>query len=176
MKQLYDGLRVWFLENGLIISLLIIQLTVSVWDMFDDLHQSISSAHVSNDVLFALFSLLGLLVLSWKLRAKDKVLAQLSDEVQSVRSTLGQQQAQAAKLMGELSEIIHRQFDAWQLSDAEKEVALLLLKGLSLEEIAAVRGRAEKTVRQQASAVYNKAGIAGRHALSAYFFEDLLGK
>jgi DNA-binding CsgD family transcriptional regulator len=176
MNTFYRKLSRWFSDNVLIVSLFIIQLTVSVWDMTDDVRQNISSSHVSNDVLFALFSLLGLLILSWKLHAKDKVLAQLSDEISGVKSTLGQQQEQAAKLMGELSEIIHRQFDAWQLSDAEKEVALLLLKGLSLEEIAAVRGRAEKTVRQQASAVYNKAGIAGRHALSAYFFEDLLGK
>ena len=177
MNTFYDRLRYWFVENWLIAFLFIIQLTVSLWDMLDDVRQHISSEHISNDVLFALFSLLGLLILTWKLHVKDKVLLQLNDEIYDVKTTLGQQQVQVAKLMGELSSIIHHQFDIWKLSEAEKEVALLLLKGLSLEEIAQLRGRSEKTARQQASSIYNKAGgLSGRHALSAYFFEDLLGK
>ncbi len=94
--------------------------------------------------------------------------------LQAAQVSLGKTEEKTARLMGELSAIIHRQFDAWHLSEAEKEIALLLLKGLSLEEIAAVRSRSEKTVRQQASAIYTKAGVSGRHALSAYFFEDLL--
>jgi DNA-binding CsgD family transcriptional regulator len=63
---------------------------------------------------------------------------------------------------------------AWQLSAAEREVALLLLKGLSTKEIATVRATSERTAREQARAVYAKAGLAGRAALSAYFLEDLL--
>jgi DNA-binding CsgD family transcriptional regulator len=37
-----------------------------------------------------------------------------------------------------------------------------------------LRGTAEKTIRQQASAIYKKAGVAGRHVFSAWFMEDLL--
>ena len=51
---------------------------------------------------------------------------------------------------------------------------MLLLKGLSLKEIAAVRNTHEKTTRQQASAIYRKAGVTGRHAFSAWFIEDYL--
>lgn len=56
----------------------------------------------------------------------------------------------------------------------EKEVAFLLLKGLSLKEIAEVRQTVEKTARLQATAVYEKSGLAGRSELSAFFLEDLL--
>jgi len=38
---------------------------------------------------------------------------------------------------------------------------MLLLKGLSLKEIATVRGTGERTVREQARAVYRKAGLTG---------------
>ena len=76
--------------------------------------------------------------------------------------------------MGEFSKIIQAQFETWKLTASEKEVSLLLLKGLTLDEIARVRETKEKTVRQQASNVYKKAGIAGRHELVAFFFEDLL--
>jgi DNA-binding NarL/FixJ family response regulator len=53
-------------------------------------------------------------------------------------------------------------------------VALLLLKGLSTKEIAAVRAVSERTVREQSGAVYTKANLTGRAALSAFFLEDLL--
>jgi DNA-binding CsgD family transcriptional regulator len=73
-----------------------------------------------------------------------------------------------------LGRAIDAQFQAWRLTDAEREVALLLLKGLSLREIAGLRETSERTVRQQSLAVYRKAGLAGRADLSAFFLEDLL--
>jgi DNA-binding NarL/FixJ family response regulator len=60
------------------------------------------------------------------------------------------------------------------LTAAEREVGLLLLKGLSHKEVAAARGTSETTIRQQALAVYRKAGLRNRSDLSAFFLEDLL--
>ena len=77
-------------------------------------------------------------------------------------------------LLNGLGEAIDRQFARWNLTEAEREVALLLLKGLSLKEIAAVRASSERTIRAQARALYSKAGLTGRAALSAFFLEDLL--
>lgn len=73
-----------------------------------------------------------------------------------------------------LGESIDDQFSRWNLTEAEREVALLLLKGLSNKEVAAVRNTSERTVREQARSIYSKAGLSGRAALSAFFLEDLL--
>ncbi|MCU7935088.1 MAG: helix-turn-helix transcriptional regulator [Candidatus Thiodiazotropha sp. (ex Dulcina madagascariensis)] len=73
-----------------------------------------------------------------------------------------------------LSHGIATQFAEWGLTAAEREVGLLILKGLSYKEIAIMRDVSEKTVRQQAHAIYRKAKLSGRAALSAYFLEDLL--
>ena len=73
-----------------------------------------------------------------------------------------------------LGDAIQEQFQVWGLTASEREVGLLLLKGLSLKEIAALRKTTEKTVRQQASSIYQKAGLPGRHAFAAWFFEDLM--
>ena len=72
------------------------------------------------------------------------------------------------------AEKIDEQLRAWGLTESEKEVALLLLKGLGHSEVAQIRGTSQKTSRQQAAAVYQKAGLSGRAELSAYFLEDLL--
>ena len=69
---------------------------------------------------------------------------------------------------------IDREFDAWKLSGAERDVAWFLLKGLSMKEIARLRGASERTVRQQARSVYGKAGLDGRSDLSAHILDQCL--
>ena len=68
---------------------------------------------------------------------------------------------------------MERQFEVWGLTTAEREVGLLILKGLNHREVATVRGTTEATARQQAQAIYAKANLPGKTAFSAYFLEDL---
>ena len=82
--------------------------------------------------------------------------------------------ARASTFLRGLGEAIDAEFDGWGLTPKEREIALLLLKGYGLKEIADLHGRSERTVRQQAGSVYKKAGLAGRAELAAYFLEDLL--
>ncbi|MBK7949298.1 MAG: LuxR family transcriptional regulator [Deltaproteobacteria bacterium] len=81
---------------------------------------------------------------------------------------------EANRLLAGLGAAIEAQFERWGLTPAEKEVALLLLKGLGHKEAAVVLARSERTVRQHAIAVYRKSGLAGRAELAAFFLEDLL--
>lgn len=80
----------------------------------------------------------------------------------------------AESLLRGLGEAIDAQLDSWELTPAEKETALLLLKGFSHKEAAELSGRSERTVRQHAVSVYRKSGLSGRAELSAFFLEDLL--
>ncbi|ATF18855.1 helix-turn-helix transcriptional regulator [Phaeobacter gallaeciensis] len=80
----------------------------------------------------------------------------------------------ARKQLNGLSIHIDAQFEQWSLTPAETDVALLLLKGFSMREIADLRHISERTARQQATTVYAKADVNGRTALSAFFLEDLL--
>jgi DNA-binding NarL/FixJ family response regulator len=69
---------------------------------------------------------------------------------------------------------IERQFDAWQFTPAEKDIASLILKGCSHKEIADLRGANPTTVRQQAQAIYRKSGLENRSELAAYFLDAIL--
>jgi DNA-binding CsgD family transcriptional regulator len=73
-----------------------------------------------------------------------------------------------------LSRAIDEQFREWKLTPAEREVALLLLKGHSHKAIAKHTDRSAATVRQHAASVYRKADLSGRAELAAYFLEDLM--
>jgi DNA-binding CsgD family transcriptional regulator len=82
--------------------------------------------------------------------------------------------ARARGALEGLGEAIDQQFRAWGLTAAEREVALLLLKGYSHKQVAQATGRGERTARQHAASVYQKAGLAGRAELAGYFLEDLM--
>lgn len=96
--------------------------------------------------------------------------------VSRLRTEVEVEKSRNARLAGELLTVIREQFRGWGLSPSESEVALLLIKGLSMKEIAALREVKEKTVRQQATSIYAKAGYAGRHELVAHFIEDLMSE
>lgn len=87
-----------------------------------------------------------------------------------------EERVKTARLSGELLAVMRNQFAQWQLSPSESEVALLLIKGLSMKEASQARQVKEKTVRQQAASVYAKSGCAGRHELAGHFIEDLMSE
>ncbi|MEI6894109.1 MAG: helix-turn-helix transcriptional regulator [Colwellia sp.] len=94
--------------------------------------------------------------------------------VKSLGKEIKVEKTKTARLAGELLAVMKQQFQQWKLTPSESEVALLLIKGLSMKEIALARKVKEKTVRSQATSVYSKSGYAGRHELAAHFIEDLM--
>lgn len=75
---------------------------------------------------------------------------------------------------GALHDVIEAHFEDWGLTPAEADVATFAIKGLSIAEIARMRGSAEGTVKTQLNAVYRKAGVRGRTELVTILIEDLL--
>lgn len=108
------------------------------------------------------------------LRTKKEEVRRLSADLEATAAEARRWKQEAGELVKGLSQAIDHQFDRWGLTPAEREVALLLLKGLSTREIGDLRNTREATVRQQAQGIYRKAGLLGRAELSAFFLEDLL--
>ena len=81
---------------------------------------------------------------------------------------------QVATASGAFGEVVDAEFARWELTEAEREVAMLTLKGLPLAEIARMRGVREGTVKAQCAAIYRKAGVSGRHELVSLFVEELI--
>lgn len=94
--------------------------------------------------------------------------------VMDLHSTVSISQNEIRRLKGHLAEVIRGEFDHWHLTRTEREIALLLIKGLSMQEISEIRQVKEKSVRQQAARIYTKAGVSNRSELTAHFIEDLL--
>lgn len=81
--------------------------------------------------------------------------------------------ARAESALAGLGRAMEQQMQAWGLTPAEREVAFHLVRGHSHKLIARLTDRSERTVRQHAIAVYQKAGLAGRAELAAFFLRDI---
>ncbi len=117
---------------------------------------------------------LATLMLFSRVEDQERTQQQMIRDITLARQEGAEWRSRVQELMRGLSGAIDLQFGRWDLTPAEKDVALLLLKGFSHKEIAELRGRAERTVRQQALAIYRKSNLNGRASLAAYFLEDLL--
>lgn len=150
-------------------------------DMLEDATGDDSLGHLAREGVVLLLSVGGAVVLLLRAQRLARDAAAVRDEARGLARDLRRAHADAARWRDEaehalagLGAAIDAQFLRWALTPAEREVGLLLLKGLSLKEIATLRGASERTVRQQAAAIYKKADVAGRAELSAFFLEDLL--
>ena len=143
-------------------------------DLLDDGNHGAKTWHLVMEATMALTALIGASVV---LRSSFSLKSQLTrqqGEFARYQAAAEAWQNEAKKYLQGLSSAIDAQLDTWQLSTAEKQVAFLLLKGLSVKEIADLRGTSEKTARVQCTAIYTKSGLSGRSELAAFFLEDLL--
>lgn len=151
-------------------------------DLVTDFANDPTPFHVAIELVVVVLGFAGAVVIALRLRRSAQAAQELRTRADELAETLRVTEAEAARwrrdaadLIAGLSAAIDAQFARWELSPAEREIALLLLKGLSHKEIADIRSVNETTVRQQARSLYKKAGLSGRNDLAAFFLEDLLG-
>ncbi|MEL7151261.1 MAG: helix-turn-helix transcriptional regulator [Pseudomonadota bacterium] len=71
-------------------------------------------------------------------------------------------------------DVLDMRFTSWDLTPAERDVALFAIKGFSLQDIANLRGVSEGTIKAQSNAIYRKAGVTGRAQLLSLFIDELV--
>lgn len=161
-----------------IILLFLILLTAysgyEVYDELRDLGEGESPMTVWMEILIVCSSLGFVFYITRLLYQNQTRQQEMGETLKRVRQQLASSNERLHQGKNAFREVVEWQLNEWQLTPSEKEIALLLLKGLSVKEIADIRSVQEKTVRNQLSVVYEKSGLAGRHVFSAWFFEDLL--
>lgn len=161
-------------ERLVLIAILLLIFFTVTFDLITDSREGAAVWHLLTEGAVGLVALLGTFYLvtgSFSLKrdlATEKAFSStLKKEAENWRN-------RSRRYLEGLSNSIDEQLTDWHLTPAEKEVAFLLLKGMTLKEIASVRETTEKTARVQSMAIYGKAGLSGRSELAAFFLEDLL--
>lgn len=161
-------------ERGLLAALFTAIIVIVAIDLATDWREGVPQWHLLAEALVAIFAALGIVLLLKDAFALRRLLAQERSQAEEWKVEAEKWRRESSRHVRGLSEAIEAQLNKWHLSGAEKEVAFLLLKGLSLKEVAEVRRTTEKTARLQSAAIYAKAGLGGRSELAAFFLEDLL--
>ncbi|MGR3512462.1 MAG: helix-turn-helix transcriptional regulator [Paracoccaceae bacterium] len=87
----------------------------------------------------------------------------------SAKAEAALQQARSA-----FRDVLDLRFSEWDLTPAERDVALFAIKGFSLQDIAHLRGVSEGTIKAQSNAIYRKAGVSDRAQLLSLFIDELV--
>lgn len=155
---------------------LIFFLAFMLWlvDAIDDLAHGSTWVHLAIEGVILSIAALWIISIAMKYFVSKRENTQIQADLAKVRKDLESYQKETQHLVKGLSLKISEQLDKWDMTKAEKEVALLLLKGFSNKEIADIRETSEKTVTQQISSIYQKSGLRSRSEFAAFFLEDLL--
>ncbi len=143
-------------------------------DIVLDVKEGIPLNHIWHEVLLFGISIVALVWQLVVINQKQKYIVSLDKELLETKRQWLEYKEKNRSNAEAIRKLIDQQFIQWQLSQGEKDVALLLIKGLSMKEISDIRDTQEKTVRQQATQIYRKSSLSGRQELSAFFLEDIL--
>lgn len=153
--------------------LLIIAIMIGI-DILTDAQEGAGLSHMAVEIVVGIAALTGYGILigsSLKMKTQLKV---TTESLMKAQEDAAHWKSNSSAFVEGLSRAIDDQFEKWHFSPSEKEVALLFLKGLSSKEVANLRGVSDRTVRAQATTIYEKSNLSGRAELSAFFLEDLL--
>jgi len=157
-----------------IIAMLLIVIAINTTDFLKDIMQGDEWLHIVLEIITVVLSIWGIIMVVQQIANRSHEISKLNKEVEKSQKDLALSRTKLKEIGREYSIYLHKQFDDWDLTPSEKEVALILLKGLSFKEMAEIRNTKEKTIRQQASTIYKKSNVSGRHEFAAWFFEDML--
>ncbi|NMH66640.1 helix-turn-helix transcriptional regulator [Shewanella salipaludis] len=161
------------LQSWLPVGFFILVVMASIADIATDLSQGAKLPHLLQEaiiLLMALFILYRLYLDGLSHRKQNK---RLREQVAEYAELSKQASAELSRAKKEFGEVIAKQFSDWQLTESEKQVSWLLLKGFNSKEIANLRELSDKTVRNQLSSVYKKSALRGKQAFIAWFMDGL---
>lgn len=161
-------------EQLFITSILIAVAVLTSFDIYTDYFEGVIWWHLAIEGFVAIIALWGIYILIKGRFNLQHSLAREKEQATKLEAENRKWKRVSKSYLEGLSKEIDRQLNEWDLTEAERDVSFLILKGFSIKEIAQIRDTSSKTVRTQMNAIYSKSGLAGRSQLSAFFLEDLL--
>ena len=135
-----------------------------LWDVFADARRNAALGPIEQMLVLETAATLALIAgIAFEIRVLMRLLRR--------KAHLERQVSLAARAF---HDVIEERFSDWSLTAAERDVAHFSVKGLSIGEIAGLRGSAEGTVKSQLNAIYRKAGVGNRGELLSLLIEDIM--
>ncbi len=148
--------------------------SLSILDVFMDNNHQLSPMHLTGEFILIGLSFFGSAFFIYQALHHKRKSYRLNKEVSQLKIKNSDYLEQVKSFKRGLSEAIDEQFSKWEFTPSEKEVGIMIIKGLSYAEIAHARNSSERTARNQGSSLLHKAQLRNKSELMAFFLEDLL--
>lgn len=158
-----------YLKDKIISLALVLIIALKVSDLFVDYNQNVQLSHLVVELVLIIIAGTLFIFIARDLGKRTRALRKLRNENESAIRQIREQSAQISNAKNAFFIAVEKEFSLWGLTATEKEVALLLLKGFSPDEIATLRNTSTKTIRNHASSIYHKSECKNRYELAAYF-------
>lgn len=143
------------------------------FDLASDYAAGHGPLHLLLEVPAVLLALSGLALFTHHAWVAHSAADALGRDLKALEAQAERWRREAQQSLEGLADAIDREFARWDLTEAERDIALLLLQGRSHKQIAAERRTSVGTARQQALSIYRKSGLEGRAGLAAFFLSGL---
>ncbi|WP_368484866.1 helix-turn-helix transcriptional regulator, partial [Salipiger sp. HF18] len=75
---------------------------------------------------------------------------------------------------GTFADVLEERFSEWRLTSAARDMAIMVIRGFWISEIAALRKTSEGRAKVQANAIFRKVGVSGRSQPMSVLIDELL--
>ncbi len=163
-------------SNVLTLSLfsLLITFSLTTVDVIGEVRVHASFEHIILELLIFISSFVGVVGVAIRYLEERNLRISKGKIIDEMASELEVWKSKVQSLSTQFFQAVDDQLENWKLSKTEKDIAILIIKGASIKEIAQVRNVTEKTIRAHASSIYRKSKLSTRYELAAYFIDGLV--
>lgn len=130
-------------------------------------HRVKGTTYAVGELVHLIFEMLAVLGLGYAVTMLRAYLRLLRAEAEHIRETINM-------LRGNFDEVLLTKFDDWGLTTAERDVTLLIIRGLSVADIAAARNTAQGTIKAQSTSIFRKIGVGSKTELMSLIIDEFL--
>lgn len=161
------------IKNAQALAILLAGMVLSFLFFFQDVivdlrdHFASGQGYSDGELIHLVFEAIAVVVLLFGILAMRQYTAMLTAENERKKTQL-------SALKEDFDDLIVRRFEQWGLTGAERDVALLLLRGLNTADIAKMRSTSVGTVKVQSHNVFQKAGVTSRVEFMSLFMDEFI--
>lgn len=130
-------------------------------------HLLAGKSYASGELLHLIFEIMAVLGLGYAVITLRQYLRLLHVEAETNRDTIHM-------LRGNFDAVLRDKFKEWSLTAAERDVTLLIIRGLSVADIAAARNTAHGTIKAQSTSIFRKIGVGSKTELMSVIIDEFL--
>lgn len=126
-----------------------------------------STPYAAEELTHLIFEILAVLGLGYAVMTLRTYFRLLKADAESSKETIHM-------LRGNFDEVLRDKFEEWGLTAAERDVTLLIIRGLSVSDIAAARNTAQGTIKAQSTSIFRKIGVKSKNELMSAIIDEFL--